>query len=624
MRSLEVALRRVSVVAVAFSLLVLAALVANAIHARSSDPNPPTRIEKLVTRLNVDRRDTALMEQIRREDEWLRREYARGQRFAATGFVLLIGGVVLFVLSYKGAQRLRPSAPLPDPAAPKNAALGLLNAQQGVLTLGLSLAGLLAVVATLSRHDAISAYVENEHMPVGAAHPPEEKGPALAVLAPPAGAQNAPPSLAAPSAPPPLEGSLPAASEGTELVPMPVSPPPPVVAADPPKKVETSKPEPAAHWSMFRGPAASGIARGNAATEWNAPSGKGVLWKADVPLPGFGSPVVWDKKVFLSGATATARQVFAFDADSGKALWSTTVPMLPKSAPMKESNGSGFAPATAAADAGHVVAVFVNGDVACLDHAGKLLWSLALGALENPYGQASSPVLWKGKLILQVDQNAEGKSALYALDVKTGKQVWAVGRPVQASWSTPLPIEVDGKPIIVTCANSLAIAHDAASGKEIWRADGLYGEVAPSPTVGNGIVYAAQMGAGLFALGAGDGKLLWTTSEVNLPDIGSPVYADGRVFFCGPDGTLSAVSAQDGKLLWEHKFEKSSRSSPVLIGSRLYLTTNEGVTHVCEPGDAYREIARNVLGEPVGATPAAAGGRLYLRGDKSLFCLGEK
>jgi outer membrane protein assembly factor BamB len=75
-------------------------------------------------------------------------------------------------------------------------------------------------------------------------------------------------------------------------------------------------------WHRFRGPGGSGV---NMLTEvptaWNAATGDGILWKTAVPLPGNNSPVVWENRVFLSGATEERREVYCFDADSGQLLW---------------------------------------------------------------------------------------------------------------------------------------------------------------------------------------------------------------------------------------------------------------------------------------------------------------
>ena len=42
-----------------------------------------------------------------------------------------------------------------------------------------------------------------------------------------------------------------------------------------------------------------------------------------------------------------------------------------------------------------------------------------------------------------------------------------------------------------------------------------------------------------------------------------------------------------------------------------------------KPGKTFELVAKNELGEPTYASPAISDGRLYLRGDKHLFCIGS-
>jgi outer membrane protein assembly factor BamB len=64
-------------------------------------------------------------------------------------------------------------------------------------------------------------------------------------------------------------------------------------------------------------------------------------------------------------------------------------------------------------------------------------------------------------------------------------------------------------------------------------------------------------------------------------------------------------------------------SSPVAAGGHLYITSEEGHSYVLALGSEYKLIGENDLGETVMATPAIAGGVLYMRGGKHLFAIGE-
>src|ERR1041384_5654095 len=95
-----------------------------------------------------------------------------------------------------------------------------------------------------------------------------------------------------------------------------------------------------ANWSGFRG--AFGLAVAGdplPPTEWDGESGKNILWKADVPLLGHSSPIVWGNRVFLSGATGAERAVFCYDADTGKQLWRKNVASNVRQPDVSEETG---------------------------------------------------------------------------------------------------------------------------------------------------------------------------------------------------------------------------------------------------------------------------------------------
>lgn len=634
MNAWRTALLRTSMVAGAFVVVVLLGLAGNAVFVRQSDPVPPTRIDELVARLNMSPKDEKLLAEIRSQDVWLRQTYVRSERFAQTGYLLLLGGVAVWLLCLKGARGLTPTPPTPDPDAPSRAEVQNVQARQSLTATGVLLGGALLAIAVLSRHDAAHAYMLESRMPRALAANPgagqaEPEAPGIAMLAPASPA--APPAQTPAGA---LEGGIAPmpVPEATAIQPLPLPgtlPKPPSESASkpvpPPAKglIEAIRSEPGT-WPYFRGLGA-GIAPGAIPIAWNGSTGQGVIWQADIPLPGWGSPVVWGGKVFLSGADANRREVYAYDAENGKLAWTADVPI--QNAGAKAYKETGYAPATLAASARHVVAVFANGDVAGFDHSGKRLWARTFGPLDNAYGHSSCPILVDGKVILQIDQGTspeDGKSRLVALDPDTGKTIWSVARPVSAAWSTPVAAKVGGKTVVVLCANPLVICYDVATGKEIWRAEGMGGEVAPSATFGDGCIFVAQSSAQAMALRANDGKQVWANFELALPDVSSPVYSAGLLFLSAPDGTLTALDAKTGKPAWEHPMGKPSLASLLAGDNGVLVLSKDGTAQLVDAGKSFRILQSTTLGEPIHSSPALVNGRLYLRGEKRLFCLGAK
>ena len=202
--------------------------------------------------------------------------------------------------------------------------------------------------------------------------------------------------------------------------------------------------------------------------------------------------------VFLTGATEEKREVYCFDADSGKMLWRQAVEGRPAGAPgpAKPWNDASYAASTPAVDGRFVWAMFANGDVACFGHDGQLQWVRNLGLPDNEYGHASSLIRHQSLLVVQLDQGMEQdrKSKLLAMDARSGRTVWETERPVGAGWSTPIVISAGSQEQIITCGIPWVIAYDPEDGREIWRADCLDGGyyAVPSPIFASGRSFCAD------------------------------------------------------------------------------------------------------------------------------------
>jgi outer membrane protein assembly factor BamB len=216
-----------------------------------------------------------------------------------------------------------------------------------------------------------------------------------------------------------------------------------------------------------------------------------------------------------------------------------------------------------------------------------------------------------------------------AFNCATGEQVWKATRPVISSWSTPIVIPGPAGKQLVALGDPWIIAYDAKSGTEIWRAKGLSGEIAPSPAFADSFVYAATEASRLFQIRV-DGHGDVTATHVkkidsdSLPDIVSPLAVKDRVLLIQTNGAGAWVDPNSAKQVWIHDFEGGVHASPILAGKLIYVVAADGVTHVFEASDTFKEVAASPLGQPVNATPAFSAGRIYIRGEKDLFCIGTK
>lgn len=385
------------------------------------------------------------------------------------------------------------------------------------------------------------------------------------------------------------------------------------------------------NWPSFRGPGGLGIsAYTNVPASWNGKTGDKILWRTKVPLTGNNSPVVWEDRIFLSGADPNQNQIFCFDAASGKLLWTGDVTLTRGEAPLEVDENTGFAAPTVTTDGRRVYAIFATGDVGCFDFNGRKVWEKSLGIPDNVYGYASSLAMYRNLLLIQNDQGSEEDeiSALIALDGFSGQVVWQTKRPVGNSWSSPILIMVGDGFQVITCGDPWVIGYEPDKGTELWRVNCLSGDVAPSPIYANGLVFAIESYSKLVAIqpdGRGDvteTHIAWTIEEGG-PDICSPVSNGELIFLLSTEGWLSCYRLSDRSKAWEKDLGEYFIASPSLVGKKLYLLSEKGVMYIAEAGNEYKELAKSELGEECRASPAFADGRIYIRGIENLYCIGN-
>ncbi len=571
---------RAAAVAGVFCAVIAALMLVNHLQSRAFDPLTSPELKRLKVSLLQNPSDEALKKQVRAADFDLRRKYSRHLLLTERGGWLLIAGAAVFLFAIQSAIYRR--------KLPKTQKVEHTHETKDHAAATARLAVAMAGVVLGGAAWALAAY-STSHLPTRAA-------------------------------------KTAAAAETAAAVPEPAAPTTPFPTAEELKK----------NWPRFRGPGGAGIsAFANEPTTWNAKTGENILWKAPVPIIGPNSPVLWGNRVFLCGATEKKREVYCYDAATGQMLWQKAVGDIPGTDPEAPTvmDDGGFAPSTVATDGRRVYAIFANADVVAFDYKGNRVWARNLGKFEDGYGHACSLEQYHDRLLLQLDQGTgkDGKSKIVALDTATGNTVWeSAPRPISGSWASPILINTGQRELFVTVGKPLVIAYDPATGKELWRAETLSGEVTPSPIFGAGFVFTAMEGEKLAAIkpdGSGDvtkTHVAWS-AEDGLPDISSPLCDGKRVYLATSGGTITCYDAAKGKKLWEKELDNVSfKSSAGLAGDKVYLFSDKGTCLILQAGDTYKELGRAELGEEVLASPAFADGCLYIRGKKTLFCIGNK
>jgi outer membrane protein assembly factor BamB len=410
-------------------------------------------------------------------------------------------------------------------------------------------------------------------------------------------------------------------------------------------------------WARWRGPNENGMARGDAPTQWG--DAKNVAWRTPIPGRGFSSPVIWGDRIFVTTAVPTGTPAAAAEAapqqrsragggtgagiehkfvvlclnrTTGKVLWERVATVATPHEGHHNRYGS-FASNSPITDGKHVYAFFGSRGLYSYTLDGKLVWKKEFPALRirNAFGEGSAPTLDGDTLY--VAQDSEGDSFLLALDRNTGKEIWRVPRAEESSWSQPLMLTHNGRKQLVISATNKIRAYDPATGKVVWECGGLGSNVIPAPVAAGGVVYAMSghrdPNALAIRLGregdlTGTDAVVWTNNKGNSYT-GSPVLHDNKLYFVSDNGLLSCLNFLTGEPYYRQQRlpqPYNFKASPVGANGKLYLSTESGDVVVVKMGETYEVLATNTLkDQSFIATPAIAGGSLYLRSQEALYCI---
>jgi outer membrane protein assembly factor BamB len=378
------------------------------------------------------------------------------------------------------------------------------------------------------------------------------------------------------------------------------------------------------NWPGFRGPEGIGWAyHTDVPVEWDGLSNQNILWKIPIPHPGYNSPIIWEKRIFLSGADRRTQVVYCIDADSGDILWQTELNDIPGSPERRPqvTEDTGFAAPTMTTNGTQVFALFATGDIVCLDFEGNRIWAKNLGVPDNHYGHSSSLITYQDLLLVQYDQNPGGR--LLALSNQSGDLVYDQPRDVEISWASPILVNTGNREELILNSNPFVMSHDPRTGQELWRVRCMLGEIAPSPAYAEGMVFVVNDYARLAAVKLGDSaELVWEYID-DLSEVSSPLATKDFLIMAASYGTVTCFESKTGERLWIEEFDEGFYSSPILVGDLVYLMDMSGIMYIFKADRKYQLINQNELGERAMSIPAFMHDRIYIRGTKSLFCIGN-
>src|SRR5688572_22265461 len=401
-----------------------------------------------------------------------------------------------------------------------------------------------------------------------------------------------------------------------------------------------------ANWPQWRGPTLNGVSTETGLpVKWSAT--EGIAWKLPMPSRTGATPIIWGDLIFLNVATAQSTgelELWAVDRNKKDVIWKR--PIAGGNNQQRKQNMSSPSPVTD----GKMVWVMTGvGILKAFDFAGNEKWSRDIqkdyGRFGLNWGYASSPLLHNGELYVQVlhGMKTDDPSYVLKIDGKSGKTLWRAERPTNAirespdSYTTPALLRYANNTEIVITGGDVVTGHDPATGKELWRMDGLNPQNNPayriiaSPLVVGDMVIAPTRERPMLAIKAGGRGDVTATHRAwsfnSGPDVPTPT-SDGTLLYTVTDrGVAYALDLKTGSVVYgpERLKPDSYSASPLLAEDKIYVTSeNEGLTSVYRAGPKFELLAENPLNDYCLSSPAVSEGQIFIRTTGHLWAIGQR
>jgi outer membrane protein assembly factor BamB len=420
----------------------------------------------------------------------------------------------------------------------------------------------------------------------------------------------------------------------------------------------------AGDWPQWRGPGSQGISNETGLpTNWNS---KNIAWKTSLAGTGTSSPIVFGSIVIATSqvgsysasdgsnprlarddrtlaerenAIGAAKSpdgnvylvVEAFRRSDGKRLWEYRTAATGEFPDSHEKHN--LATPTPVSDGKRTYAWFGNGQLVALDMNGREVWKRHLGkehgSFVNLWGHGSSPALYKDLLILLCDHRPV--AYLLALDAATGEQRWKVDRGRErVSHSTPVVVSAPSGDELVVNSDQRIDAFDPGSGRLLWHAGSERQTPIPSAVFQDGTIYLSRgyRNSDIWALRPGGrGDVSASHLRWRMPNGGSYVpsivHYQGLLYMTNEVGVVTCAEAATGAPVWKERLSGIFFASPVAADGKVYLLSETGEMYVLRAGRKAEVLAKNDLGERFLASPAISAGMIFLRGDATVFAIGQ-
>jgi outer membrane protein assembly factor BamB len=396
------------------------------------------------------------------------------------------------------------------------------------------------------------------------------------------------------------------------------------------------------HWPDWRGPTADGRsdATGLPLT-WSET--ENIVWKTPIHDDGYSTPVVWGDQIWLTTATEDGHTLYAVCVDVNTGAVVHDIEVFHPSEPQHINPNNSYATPSAVVEEGRVYVHYgTHGTAGLNTKTGEVLWRRTDLNCDHVQGPVSSPILFENLLIVHL----EGGDVQFvaALNKNTGETVWRYDRPRELyegvepvylvkAYQTPVIVEVDGQPQMLSNGALLVTSHDPRTGQELWRVRYRDDSTISRIVSGLGLHFINTGGSPdapyLWAVrqgGAGDvtdTHVVWKMTE-DVPLKASPVLVGDLLYTISDKGVLLCIEGKTGEIVWSQRIRDDFGPSLLYAGHRIYILSMKGKTTVIEPGREFRQLALNELDGRFGASPVVVGKSLLLRSKTHLYLISDK
>ncbi len=238
----------------------------------------------------------------------------------------------------------------------------------------------------------------------------------------------------------------------------------------------------------------------------------------------------------------------------------------------------------------------------------KMLWRAPVGQTVMVGPAFEGDAIYFGSLPLEKEESA----AFYALDSKTGSELWSVS----IDGSVVERPTISENLVFFSTKNGSFYALDANNGQEVWRFEAEERNLNPdtcetcalqfnSPVVKDNIVYASSRDQNLYAFDRAGGKLKWLF-ETGDDITEAPVIVDDKIYFASLDGFIYVLDAKSGAEVGRYKIpapESADRinffSSPLVDTNSIYIANQTLMALDLETGELKWRFSPPTSDDPI-------------------------